>query len=186
MQHPVKAISAYYTRHNILPPQTIEYMEYALLSLYNEWIKIIIYGIIFAVLDQDRLFWYVLFILYPIRWISGGLHARTFWGCFICSFITIFLLIYAAPLLPCPAIPFSLALALLCILAYRHVPYTPAFRPIKNARTIRSLRCLYITVFLIWIMVLNLAAWPDKYISIGFYTLLFQVAQLFIPRKGGN
>ena len=186
MQHPVKIISAYYNKHNILPVQTIEYMEYTLISLWNEWIKIIIYWIFFVFLKQNTSFLFILLILYPIRWISGGFHAKTFLGCFIYSFFAILFLIFLPPILPCPIIPFSLFLFVLCLLTYSYVPSTPTFRPITNKKNIYILQCLYITLIIIWIIILNLITHPNKYTSIGFYTLLFQVIQLFASKKGGN
>lgn len=183
MKHPSKALAEYYLAHDILPVQTIEYMEYALHSILDELTKLIIYTILFAFLGKLPQYFFILVVLLPIRWAAGGLHSKTFWGCFSYSLLMFLGLIYIAPLLPhSPPILFAIPLVLAAA-SLPHVPYTPAFRPITNGRKIRILRIFYITAVYLWIAVLCFADLPEAYVASGFYTLLFQVAQLFIPKK---
>lgn len=184
MKHPSKALAEYYTSHNILPSQTIEYMEYALHSIIDELIKLAVYTILFAILGQLSLYAFIVLVLFPIRWPSGGIHSKTFWGCFFYSLLLFIGLIYVAPFLPHPNIILFALLGILALVSLPHVPYTPAFRPITNNRTIRILRSFYIIAIFLWIAILNFAELPAAYVSSGFYTLLFQVTQLFIPKKG--
>ena len=183
MQHPAKLVSKYYYSHQILPVQTIAFMEYVLMSLCNEWIKIVVYSFVFGLLGKIEHFLVVLSITYSIRWFAGGKHCKTFWGCFAMSFAIIALLIYIPPLLPCFPICFSIILFILGIVTITRVPYTPPVRPIKKHRTIRTLRGFYITMLTAWIIILNLAPLPTQYVSSGFYTLFLQVIQLLIPHQ---
>ena len=183
MQHPAKIIANYYSTHQILPEQTIAFMEYVLMSLCNEWIKIVMYGIFFSLLGKSALFWFVLAIMYSIRWFSGGMHCKTFWGCFGISLAVFSALVYISPILPCFPIIFSIILIIIGGISINRVPYTPPIRPIKKHRTICLLRCFYITMLIAWIIFLNLAPLPTQYVSSGFYTLFSQVIQLLIPHQ---
>ena len=184
MTHPAKALASYYQKHNIMSSQMIEYMEYSLHSILNEGAKIVIYTVLFSILGTVQLFGFTLLLLLPIRWCSGGVHARTFWGCFFASLIMFLFLIYLSPLLPSPTSSALIVLWIMSIGALPHIPYTPAFRPITKHRTICILRCFYIIAMSIWLVIFEIAALPETYVSIGFYTLLFQTAQLWIPKKG--
>ncbi|MBQ7916503.1 MAG: accessory gene regulator B family protein [Firmicutes bacterium] len=186
MTHPIKALTSYYRKHNILPSSTIACMEYAMLSIYNEWIKIIIYCILFSFLGYAYQFWFVLAILYPLRWLSGGIHAKTFWGCFFSSLLVLALLIFVSPVLPCYPGFYTFLLFLFGIGSLTHIPYTPAFRPITNVRTIVILRCFYIGLLSMWLIILKTCSLPAEYVTIGYFTLFFQVLQLYIPKKGEN
>lgn len=183
MKHPSKALAEYYLAHNILPAQTVEYMEYALHSILDELIKLAIYTVLFAILGTLSQYTFILIVLFPIRWAAGGLHSKTFWGCFFYSLLMFIGLIYVAPFLPYPNTFLFLILGILALFSLPHVPYTPAFRPITNDRTIRLLRSFYIVAICLWIAILNLTELPTAYVSSGFYTMLFQVAQLFIPKE---
>lgn len=184
MKHPSKALAEYYLTHDILPAQTIEYMEYTLHSILDELTKLAIYTVLFAVLGKLSQFLFILIVLFPIRWASGGLHSKTFLGCFICSLLMFIGLIYVSPFLPYPNALLFAILSLLSLVSLSHVPYTPAFRPITKDRTIRILRSFYIVAIFLWIAILNLVELPAAYVSSGFYTMLFQVTQLLIPKKG--
>ena len=184
MKHPSEVLAKYYKAHNILHLQTIEYMEYVLHSILDELAKLAIYTFLFAFLDKLSQYLFIIIVLFPVRWSSGGLHSKTFWGCFFYSLLMFIGLIYVAPILPYPhTVSFAL-LGILALFSCSHVPYTPAFRPITNGRTICKLRCFYIAAIFLWIALLNWPAFPDAYVSSGFYTILFQVVQLFIPKKG--
>lgn len=184
MKSPSQALAQYYLAHDILPAQTVEYMEYALHSILSELVKLITYFLLFLILGKCSHYLFILAVLFPIRWFSGGIHARTFWGCFFASLILLTGLIYLPPILPYPNALLFFLLCILFFLSVPHVPYTPAFRPITSARNIRILRIFYIAVFCTWIAILNLVELPSQYVSSGFYTMLCQVVQLFIFKKG--
>lgn len=183
MKKPIDTICEYYRSHQLLSEQKIECMRYAMLSVFYEVIKLIMYYVIYHILGKSSYFLFLLCVLFPIRWPSGGVHAYSFWGCFFISFFFITLLIYVSPLLPVPTPIAWLILVILSLFSMRHIPYTPSFRPITNPTTIRRLRYCYLILIFIWVGVFNIAeiAWP--YVSIGYYTILLQVSQLFIPTR---
>ena len=63
-----------------------ERMRYALKVMLNEIEKIILLGIIFALLGEYKVFLLSLCVILSIRFTMGGMHRRTFWGCFFFSF----------------------------------------------------------------------------------------------------
>ena len=166
MKKTIDVICDFYMAHSLLPAREIEYMRYAMLSVFSEAIKLLLFLVFFLWLDKLSAFGLILLVLFPIRWASGGVHARTFWGCFSASLLW---------------------LLFLALLSVRHIPYTPAFRPITRQRTIHILRYCYLILVGLWILVFNIADMPAAYTRIGFYTILLQALQLFIPhtQKGG-
>ena len=169
MKKPIDVICDFYMAHSLLPAREIEYMRYAMLSVFSEAIKLLLF-----------------LVLFPIRWASGGVHARTFWGCFSASLLWLLFLVYVPPYLPMNLL-LQVLLLFLALLSVRHIPYTPAFRPITRQRTIHILRYCYLILVGLWILVFNIADMPAAYTRIGFYTILLQALQLFIPhtQKGG-
>ena len=115
VKHPSKALAEYYLAHNILPAQTVEYMEYALHSILDELIKLAIYTVLFAILGTLSQYTFILIVLFPIRWAAGGLHSKTFWGCFFYSLLMFIGLIYVAPFLPYPNTFLFLILGILAL-----------------------------------------------------------------------
>lgn len=186
MKKPIDVICDFYMAHSLLPAHEIEYMRYAMLSVFSETIKLLLFLVLFLLLDKLFAFGLILLVLFPIRWASGGVHARTFWGCFSASLLWLLFLVYVPPYLPMNLLLQALLL-FLALLSIRHIPYTPAFRPITRQRTIRILRYCYLVLVCLWILVFNIADMPAAYTRIVFYAILLQVLQLFIPhtQKGG-
>lgn len=183
MATPIQAFVNYYRVNKLLSPQLIDYMEYSLRTLWNEIVKILLYWPLFALFKRADAYWFTLSLLIPLRWTSGGLHCKTFYGCLICSFLSLAVLILLSPLLPIYPLTYSIVLLLIAVLSLPHVPYTPAFRPISNDRVIFRLRCFYILMIGLWLVILNIVSLPPAFAACGFYTLFFQCGQLLIPRK---
>lgn len=178
----IQIIIRYYHEHQLLPPQELVYMEYALTGLFNEFLKTIVFAIFFMLLGQLDLYLFICLVLLPIRWCSGGFHCKTFWGCFLFSFCWIMFLVFIPPYLLLPQ--WSILLLLLLIPGtLRHIPYTPPFRPIRTPYLIHRLRIFYVILMSFWIILFSLQLPSAHYATCGAYTLLTQIIQLYIPKK---
>lgn len=63
-----------------------EKMKYALKVMLNEGEKVLLLSIIFTMLGEGKIFLFSLLVILSLRITMGGMHRRTFWGCFFFSF----------------------------------------------------------------------------------------------------
>lgn len=68
-------------------------MEYGLICMFNEITKFIPFIIIFYLLSFQNYYFIALLFFCPIRIFTGGYHAKTYWGCFLISFISFLIII---------------------------------------------------------------------------------------------
>ena len=121
-----------------------------------------------------------------LRWVSGGLHCKTFWGCFLCSFLTINGLVFLPPLLP-PGIYLSVLLVLSWIgglLAWNRIPYTAPVRPIRSQRLKQRLRIAFIILLTGWSLVICLFSPGSPLYACGVITLIAHTVELYLTKKG--
>lgn len=183
LQPVMSRIASYYSQNKLLPEQTITHMIYGITAVLNELSKLIVYGIFFSLTHQLYAYFFILLILLPLRWDSGGLHCKTYWGCFCCSFLMFMGLIYLPYIFTPDKSILTFLILLFSILSLSHVPYAPSFRPITDPLRICHMRIFYILLVLIWLIILNYLSMPSLLAYSGLYTLLFQTSQLLIPRK---
>ena len=142
-------ISRYYHENDLLDEERILYMEYALKSIANELIKTVTFAVYFALLNKLKLFLFVGSIFISLRWVSGGIHCKTFWGCFVGSFLTINALVFLPLLLP-EGIDLTIILLIVWaggVAAWKKVPCTAPIRPIHSSNLKRRLRIVFIILF---------------------------------------
>ena len=61
-------------------------MDYTLKVFAYELSKLVFFFVFFAVIGKFSEFAVCLVALLPFRWISGGIHLKHYWSCFIFSF----------------------------------------------------------------------------------------------------
>ena len=61
-------------------------MDYTLKVFAYELSKLVFFFVFFAVIGKFSEFAVCLIALLPFRWISGGIHLKHYWSCFIFSF----------------------------------------------------------------------------------------------------
>ena len=91
MNKPIDVICDFYMAHSLLPAREIEYMRYAMLSVFSETIKLLLFLVLFLLLDKLSAFGLILLVLFPFAGPaevympvpSGGVLAPV---CFGCSF----------------------------------------------------------------------------------------------------
>lgn len=69
-------------------------MDYTLKVFAYELSKLVFFFVFFAVIGKFSEFAVCLIALLPFRWISGGIHLKHYWSCFIFSFC--FLLLFCS------------------------------------------------------------------------------------------
>ena len=160
---------------------TVVKIRYALEIIRNEAVKLIILGVLFAVLGSGMEYIFSMVLLLPLRMFSGGMHMKTNIGCFIYSLVFCMLTIILLPMAPInQAVLFSLFAVSIAVMAMLS-PVASYKRPIKTEARRFTLQkkawiCLSIeSVVLIIIWHLGL----QEYFVIGVWVVTLQALQLF-------
>ena len=143
MKSPPTLIANYYRKHALLPDDTIDCMEYALQTIYNEVSKFLIYLVFFAILRLTNVYLITYLSFISLRIFAGGIHCKTYWGCFVSSFLMIAGTIACAHY--CRNTPVLTYVSLLSVVFPAILsPVTPSFRIIKNKRNFWILKAIAI------------------------------------------
>lgn len=155
----------------------IKLLGYYLKSLFFELSKFVLIGILFLFWGQFLEYLFAVAILLLIRTSLGGLHFKTYLGCF--SFTLLFF-ITGAVLLPkiCVNKIFMLIALFICIVINNLIgPITSCFRPTPNGALIK--KCKKNATIHTFIYCLLIFIFPrNHYISIGFWVIVLQTIQL--------
>ncbi len=150
MKTPPVIIADYYRKHALLPDQTIECMEYTLKAIYNELSKFVVYLAVFVLLGLTKVYLITYSVFVTLRIVAGGIHCKTYWGCFISSLFMISATIVAAHIVQKTFVLEILSLVSI-VLPLILAPVTPSFRVIKSPKKMWVLKILSATLTLIWI-----------------------------------
>lgn len=163
--------------------------EYYIKAFVSEVSKIIIFLIIFLVLDLVKEYFIALLALMLLRNHGGGLHFKHYISCLAVSFLFLFLSIQLALTCQPGHLIISFSILICAALGYVLVPVTSSNRPPateqQKKHSKRNTLLIILTFFiLICVCPLNL------YVYIGFWTTVLHILQLIIAhmvqQKGGK
>lgn len=159
-----------------------ERMKYTLKVILNEGEKVLLLGIIFAMIGEYKAFLFSLCIVLSIRVTMGGMHRRTFWGCFFFSFgFFLSVIIMSRCFYLSKGILAGLYIVYVMYILLR-APIPSQVRPIASKKRRKKLKGYSIVVISIWIFVCFLlnGQW-EKYIG---WTLLLQMMEILVVEGG--
>lgn len=148
----------------------------------SEISKIIMFALIFNAVGLLPEFWSSLFFLMLYRTSSGGLHCKTYWGCFALSFsILLASILLGGNVFP-PLWLIYVSSMMMCFVAYKLSPIQAATRPpleehLKLKAKKRTVFSIIIFLIILTIQHLNV------YTNIGFWLLVLHIVQLIIANK---
>lgn len=182
MKNPASFVADYYRKKELLSPQIIDCMEYTLKTFVNELSKFILYCFIFSFLQSlvNFLLGYIVFV--TVRAFAGGIHCKTYWGCFFLSLLFIGGGIYWPQLIGGNKDVLSIIALVSCIFPLLLSPVTPSFRIIKAEKNKIVLKLLAVIVSMGWIVIAYFAI--DAYDAAGCILCMVSLAnyQLVIPK----
>ena len=153
MKHLASCIANYYRKNDLLDPQTIECMEYTVKAFFNELSKVFIYSVIFG-MSKTLSYFFVSYITFvSIRLFAGGIHCKTYWGCFLLSFLLIGGCIYWPQFVHTPLNVLLILSLVSCVFPLFLSPVTPTFRIIKKTQQRKLLRVLAIATSVLWVLI---------------------------------
>lgn len=155
----------------------IKLLKYFFKAMFYEVTKFIMMGVFFFFLGYLYEYLFGVTILLIIRTSSGGLHFKTYIGCFV---FTILFFLTSVVLLPLINVPQWLMMTylLICMVLTNYIgPITSCFRPAPDGVLIRkSKKNSTLMIFLYCLLVFIIPENP--YISVGFWIIILQTVQL--------
>lgn len=164
----------------------ISRMDYTIRVFFYEASKIFVFIAIFTLLGKLEEYVICLVALLPFRWISGGLHFKNYWSCFLFSFLFFTIITNLLIQVNVPE-NFQFLIFLICNVAmYRIGPVTSKYKTPMTMQRYNFLRKLASVILILYtIFTLSLENVPHR--NIIFWSVVLQVIQLFcakLVRKG--
>lgn len=180
MRFPATYIADYYRKNRLLDEETIQKMEYTIKAIFNELSKLIIFIILFSLLGKQISFLLCYLAFVSLRIFAGGLHCKTYWGCFTFSLISFLMFIYIPDLIDINIRIMQIIAYISCLFPAVFSPVLPSFRNIKSSRKKTILKITAVFVTLLWTSLSYTVISPKYSISI---LLALSIAnfQLIIP-----
>jgi len=165
-------------------PEELEQIQYAVATILNETFKILILIILFGIIGNLNYFLFSMLILLSIRLFSGGLHAKSLWGCLIWTTLFFTLTSVIAPLIPKlnPYVYYILSILNLAVIIVQ-APFPNKKRPIKKKKRKQYLKILAVFFSILWTYILLFKINNSIYLNCGIATILLQASQLIYTKK---
>lgn len=156
----------------------IAQLKYTFTVLFSEISKFIIIAFFFR--DCFALYLYAAVILGILRISTGGLHAKTYWGCLLISLMFFCVSVYLLPQIIISKITMSV-LILGCMLAICLIgPVASVYRtPPDNHK---KKRLVFQSLIAIFIHLVLFCLFDNRLFVVGNWVVVLQTAQLMIAR----
>lgn len=157
----------------------IAQLKYLFKTIASEFSKLAIMAIIFR--NKIGLYVFAVTVMLLLRTATGGLHCKTYLGCFAVSLGYMFLSIEVLPLITVNKL-LQLILLFICMLLNYYIgPVTSSVRPPLREHVFKRVR---IQAFLIIFFYLTLTyILPETpYITAGFWVVILHTAQLIVAK----
>ncbi|MCI5731027.1 MAG: accessory gene regulator B family protein [Eubacterium sp.] len=156
-------------------------MDYTLKVFFYETSKLLFYFLFFLCIGKYSEFVVCLIALLPLRWISGGLHLKHYWSCFLFSFLFFSVIILALDGCVLPQEVQIILLTLCNIFLYLIGPVTSEKRKTMTLKRYQGMRYLSSGILFVYtILYFVLENVPHR--SIVFWSIILQIIQLFCAR----
>lgn len=182
MVHLATIIANYYRKHELLPDDTISCLEYTLKALLNELSKVLIYCCFFAFFKLLDAFLLSYLAFVSIRLFAGGVHCKTYWGCFFLSFLFMGGCVVSPLIFQIDHMVLCLTAIVSCVFPLLLSPMTPTFRVIKDGKKRVLLKVLAVVVSVAWIVTTCFMPYRDEIVSTILWTVSVANYQLIVPK----
>lgn len=154
-------------------------LQYFFLTFFGELSKLLMLGFLFR--NKISLFFWAVFILHLTRSSLGGLHCKTYWGCFFLSLVYLTLAIEILPLLPVNKF-FQMTVLTVCIMVSHHIgPVTSDLHPILSNGVCAKLKNKIVVISFLYYILLYIMP-QNQYITVGFWVIILNTLQLVIAK----
>ncbi len=157
----------------------IQLIKYFFKALLCESSKFILMGIFFYTIDFLLEYLIAIMVLMTVRTSLGGLHFKTYAGCFAFTVVFLILCVLYLPTININKV-FMLIALLLCIIITNYIgPITSCYRRTPTGIMIKnSKRNASISIFFYCLLIFIIPS--NQYLTIGFWVIIAQTFQLSI------
>lgn len=153
----------------------IAQLRFCFLTLSSEISKLLIIGLFFT--DNLLLYAWAILIFQVVRSSSGGLHCKTYWGCFMVSLSYMLLSIKILPLLPVAKFFQMLSLLFCIVVTYYIGPVTSALHPVLTDSVKKHLQLKLFYIIFIYLVLMYIIP-KNLYLDIGYWVIILNTLQL--------
>lgn len=154
-------------------------LRYFFLTVFGELSKLAMLGFLFR--RNLPLFIWAVFILHLTRSSLGGMHCKTYWGCFFMSLVYLTLAIEILPNLSVNKF-FQMAALIVCIMLSHHIgPITSKLHPVLSERVCAKLKIKVSIILFIYYILLYIMP-ENQYVTVGFWVIILNTMQLVIAQ----
>lgn len=174
-------IADYIDQHTDWDDRQKAMLNYYLCCIVYEGSKLLLFLLFFLCIGKLKGFLYSLLIMLPLRTISGGLHFKHYLSCLGFSFG--YLYIVNVVLMPIQ-LPFSAAMALLCLCAVINFAIGPVTSDSRPALPPQEIKRSQLKVFAAtcYDTLLTALLYSTDLAAIGFWTIVLHTLQLIIAK----
>lgn len=161
-------------------------MDYTLKVFAYELSKLVFFFVFFAVIGKFSEFAVCLIALLPFRWISGGIHLKHYWSCFIFSFCFFAVILFMGEMFTLPLYAQISLFVLSNLLLFFIGPVPSAKRKVMTKKQYTNKRFLSSLILLVY-TILYFALQNVPHRSVVFWSIILQIIQLIcakLTRKG--
>lgn len=153
-------------------------LKYLFLTIISETSKLLIMGLIFR--KESAAFLYGIVLFSALRLSTGGLHCKTYLGCFFTTFAFLFLAIRILPLTNISLLVMSLILCSCGFINFIIGPITSEKRlPLKSAQ---KKRLAYQSILIIFIHMCLFIYCNNELLKVGSWLIILHTLQLIISK----
>ncbi len=157
----------------------IAQLKFFFLTLFSEISKLLLISLCF--LDDIPLFICTLFIFQILRSSCGGLHCKTYLGCFAVSLGYMIFAIRILPLIPMDKL-FQMITLLLCIIITYHIgPLTSVFHPTLSESVCSHLKNKVFMIIFVFLIILYILP-ENAYTTTGYWVIILNTCQLLLAK----
>ena len=166
-------------------------IKYSVTALFSEFSKILILGILFAIIGKLDLFIASASLLILLRLNGGGYHCKHYTTCLSLTALVLSAAIVFLPLITIPNYSIVLITLIVCLFVTYYIGPVPSpFRPEPDYLLIKKCNnksFLIIFFFIIFVSIFNSNIDIEPFIIVGYWTIILHTLQLIIAkilRKG--
>lgn len=153
----------------------IAQLRFFFLSMFSEISKMLLISLFF--IDKLPLYIWTIIIFQVFRSSCGGLHCKTYWGCFFVSLGYMLLSIRILPLIPTDKLFQIVSLFLCIIVSYRIGPLTSVLHPVLTDEVNAHLKNRVFFLIFIYLTILYIVP-QNPYLTVGYWVIILNTLQL--------
>ena len=157
----------------------IAQLRFFFLSMFSEISKLFLISLFF--IDRLPLYIWTIVIFQVFRSSCGGLHCKTYWGCFFVSLGYMLLAIRILPLIPVDKL-FQIVTLFLCLVVSSRIgPLTSILHPVLSESVNTRLKTRVLFLILVYLAFLYIIP-QNPYLLVGYWVIILNTLQLVAAR----